>query len=255
MSTASGSRARTLTFPREHLSRRHSRGAEGLAFIHRQWTRAEERVGVSQAIVEVANDRAVGLMWVALRPQLHVGGFGLLGSPDRAWAGCGDGRCPPGCPLGNERVGPSPLFRGMGKARDPGLRARPPRRRVWSRRDVCGTFSPSRTARRTPSCSQSFGRRADHPRARRRRGQPPIERCCTPPRTTHRSMTGSSRTGSSWAGRRKTWSAVRSAEVEVAGQPSHEEPRPIHVRPDGVLRQASRAGSLLERVQLAVQLL
>ena len=50
--------------------------AEGLAFIHRQWTRAEERVGVSQAIVEVANDRAVGLMWVALRPPVHVGGLG-----------------------------------------------------------------------------------------------------------------------------------------------------------------------------------
>jgi [ribosomal protein S5]-alanine N-acetyltransferase len=50
--------------------------AEGLAFVHRQWTRAEERLGVSQAIVDVATDRAVGLMWVGVRPQPHVGGLG-----------------------------------------------------------------------------------------------------------------------------------------------------------------------------------
>jgi [ribosomal protein S5]-alanine N-acetyltransferase len=50
--------------------------AEGLAFIRRQWSRAENREGVSQAIVEVQTDRAIGLMWVALRPQPHVGGLG-----------------------------------------------------------------------------------------------------------------------------------------------------------------------------------
>lgn len=50
--------------------------AEGLAFIHRQWSRAENGEGVSQAIVEVDSDRAIGLMWVALRPQSHVGGLG-----------------------------------------------------------------------------------------------------------------------------------------------------------------------------------
>lgn len=32
--------------------------------------------GVSQAIVEIETDRAIGLMWVALRPQPHVGGLG-----------------------------------------------------------------------------------------------------------------------------------------------------------------------------------
>jgi ribosomal-protein-alanine N-acetyltransferase len=35
-----------------------------------------ERRRVSQAIVEVHSDRAIGLMWVALRPQPHVGGMG-----------------------------------------------------------------------------------------------------------------------------------------------------------------------------------
>ncbi|RZU53305.1 RimJ/RimL family protein N-acetyltransferase [Krasilnikovia cinnamomea] len=50
--------------------------AEGLAFIHRQWRRAETGEGISQAIVEVDSDRAIGLMWVAMRPQPHVGGLG-----------------------------------------------------------------------------------------------------------------------------------------------------------------------------------
>jgi RimJ/RimL family protein N-acetyltransferase len=31
---------------------------------------------VSQAVVEVDGDRAIGLVWVALRPQPHVGGLG-----------------------------------------------------------------------------------------------------------------------------------------------------------------------------------
>ncbi|WP_457206066.1 GNAT family N-acetyltransferase [Nocardioides sp. P5_C9_2] len=50
--------------------------AEGLAFIHRQRTRAHDGEGVSQAIVDAKSDRAIGLMWVALRPQPHVGGLG-----------------------------------------------------------------------------------------------------------------------------------------------------------------------------------
>jgi hypothetical protein len=32
--------------------------------------------GVSQAIVDVDGNSAIGLMWVALRPQRHVGGLG-----------------------------------------------------------------------------------------------------------------------------------------------------------------------------------
>lgn len=50
--------------------------AEGLAFIHRQWRRVENGDGVSQAVVEVDSGRAVGLMWVGLRSQSHVGGLG-----------------------------------------------------------------------------------------------------------------------------------------------------------------------------------
>jgi ribosomal-protein-alanine N-acetyltransferase len=49
---------------------------EGLAFIRRQWSRVQNGEGITQAVVEAHNDRAVGLMWVALRPQAHVGGLG-----------------------------------------------------------------------------------------------------------------------------------------------------------------------------------
>lgn len=49
---------------------------EGTAFIHRQWNRAVERLGVSQAIVEATSDRAVGLVIVSLRPQPRVAGMG-----------------------------------------------------------------------------------------------------------------------------------------------------------------------------------
>lgn len=49
---------------------------EGLAFIQRQRTRVERGEGVTQAIVDAETDRAIGLMWVALRPQPHVGGLG-----------------------------------------------------------------------------------------------------------------------------------------------------------------------------------
>lgn len=55
--------------------------AEGLAFIHRQLRRVENGEGVSQAVVEVESGRAVGLMWVALRPQNHVGGLGYWIAP------------------------------------------------------------------------------------------------------------------------------------------------------------------------------
>lgn len=50
--------------------------AEGLTFIHRQWARVQNGEGVTQAVVETHSDRAIGLMWVALRPQPHVGGLG-----------------------------------------------------------------------------------------------------------------------------------------------------------------------------------
>jgi ribosomal-protein-alanine N-acetyltransferase len=49
---------------------------EGRAFIRRQCGRADNGEGVSQAIVKIDNDRAIGLMWVAMRPQPHVGGVG-----------------------------------------------------------------------------------------------------------------------------------------------------------------------------------
>ena len=50
--------------------------SEGLAFIHRQWTRSRDGVAVSQAIVEAHNDRAIGLLILSRRPQLRVGGLG-----------------------------------------------------------------------------------------------------------------------------------------------------------------------------------
>jgi [ribosomal protein S5]-alanine N-acetyltransferase len=49
---------------------------EGAAFVHRQWSRIEDGVGVSQAIVDTATDRAVGLAILSLRPQAGVGGLG-----------------------------------------------------------------------------------------------------------------------------------------------------------------------------------
>lgn len=56
--------------------------AEGFAFIHRQWARVHSGEGVTQAIVEPQSDRAIGLMWVALRPQPHVGGLGYWILPE-----------------------------------------------------------------------------------------------------------------------------------------------------------------------------
>ncbi len=49
---------------------------EGIAFLHRQWSRATDGVGVSLAIVDLSDDRAVGLVVVSLRPQPRVGGLG-----------------------------------------------------------------------------------------------------------------------------------------------------------------------------------
>ncbi|RHW27635.1 N-acetyltransferase [Nocardioides immobilis] len=49
---------------------------EGIAFLHRQMGRATDGVGVSQAIVDLSDDRAVGLVVVSLRPQPRVGGLG-----------------------------------------------------------------------------------------------------------------------------------------------------------------------------------
>lgn len=56
--------------------------AEGVAFIERQWSRLTEGLGVSQAITDVGTDQAVGLMWLALRPQPGVVGIGYWLVPD-----------------------------------------------------------------------------------------------------------------------------------------------------------------------------
>ena len=61
--------------------------AEGIAFIHRQWSRADDGVGVSQAIVETQTDRAVGLVIVSLRPQSRVGGLGYWLTPSARGTG------------------------------------------------------------------------------------------------------------------------------------------------------------------------
>ena len=49
---------------------------DGLAFVHRQWSRALDGAGVSQAIVESRSNRAIGLVIVSRRPQPGVGGLG-----------------------------------------------------------------------------------------------------------------------------------------------------------------------------------
>ncbi|SCL24800.1 Protein N-acetyltransferase, RimJ/RimL family [Micromonospora pallida] len=48
----------------------------GRAFICRQWSRADSGEGVSLAIADVVNDRAVGLVVLMLRPQPGVAGLG-----------------------------------------------------------------------------------------------------------------------------------------------------------------------------------
>lgn len=49
---------------------------EGLAFVRRQWSRAETGAGVSQAITHADTDRAIGLMIVTPRSQARVAGLG-----------------------------------------------------------------------------------------------------------------------------------------------------------------------------------
>jgi ribosomal-protein-alanine N-acetyltransferase len=49
---------------------------EGIAFVRRQWSRLQDGAGVSQAVVDAATDRAVGLAILSLRPQIGVGGLG-----------------------------------------------------------------------------------------------------------------------------------------------------------------------------------
>lgn len=62
--------------------------AGGLAFTHRRATRVQNGEGVTQAVVEAHSDRAIGLMWMKLRP--HVGGLGYCragsGGFSAAWS-------------------------------------------------------------------------------------------------------------------------------------------------------------------------
>ncbi|MGO9976019.1 MAG: GNAT family N-acetyltransferase [Solirubrobacteraceae bacterium] len=48
----------------------------GLAFIERQQRRITAREGIALAIVELADDHAVGHLWLAVRPQPGVLGIG-----------------------------------------------------------------------------------------------------------------------------------------------------------------------------------
>lgn len=50
--------------------------AEGLAFIHRQWGRAESGEGVSLAVADAPTDEAIGIGVLMLRPQEGVAGLG-----------------------------------------------------------------------------------------------------------------------------------------------------------------------------------
>jgi RimJ/RimL family protein N-acetyltransferase len=59
----------------------HFTEASGLAFIHRQWARLADGVGVSQAIVDARTGKAAGLVIVSLRPQPDVAGLGYWVAP------------------------------------------------------------------------------------------------------------------------------------------------------------------------------
>jgi [ribosomal protein S5]-alanine N-acetyltransferase len=61
--------------------------SDGLAFIHRQWSRADRGEGVSQAIVDIGADRAIGLVSFVLRSQPHVGGLGYWVVPGARGSG------------------------------------------------------------------------------------------------------------------------------------------------------------------------
>jgi RimJ/RimL family protein N-acetyltransferase len=62
---------------------------EGPAFIERQWGRQTSGQGVSQAIVELATDRAVGLMWLAHDKPPHHAAIGYWLVPDARGRGLG----------------------------------------------------------------------------------------------------------------------------------------------------------------------
>ena len=52
------------------------------AFIQRQWSRQRNGEGVSLAIADAASDEALGLMWLAVRPQAGVVGIGYWVVPN-----------------------------------------------------------------------------------------------------------------------------------------------------------------------------
>ena len=156
-STASGSPAPTLTSPRQQPSpRRTRRRRRGLR--PRQWGRADNGEGVSQAIVTIDTDRAVGLLWVAMRPQPHVGGLAIGSSRPSAgtvrrlplWTWLSPGRSM--CWTSDDwRRGLSPRTWHL-SAFSVALASR--------RRAVSGTSSPSTTTPRTRSSSRSLLRKA-----------------------------------------------------------------------------------------------
>lgn len=61
----------------------------GLGFIHRQWQRIENGEGISLAITEASTDRAVGLVFLGVRPQAGVMGLGYWVVPDARGRGIG----------------------------------------------------------------------------------------------------------------------------------------------------------------------
>src|SRR3954454_12794519 len=63
--------------------------AEGAAFIRRQWQRADHGEGLSMAIAGAADDDAVGLLWLAVRPQPGVLGLGYWIVPEARGRGFG----------------------------------------------------------------------------------------------------------------------------------------------------------------------
>ncbi len=63
--------------------------AAGEAFVERQRRRLETGQGVSLAVVAAGTDRAVGLVWLARRPQRHVLGLGYWVVPSARGSGLG----------------------------------------------------------------------------------------------------------------------------------------------------------------------
>jgi ribosomal-protein-alanine N-acetyltransferase len=62
---------------------------EGLAFIERQGLRIDHGEGVSMAVADAGTDRAVGLIWLPLRPQPGVVGLGYWVVPRARGTGVG----------------------------------------------------------------------------------------------------------------------------------------------------------------------